>query len=160
MDLQELQEKYPDINHDVPWTRELRLPVIDGFHPRLSYIITLAYPREQEYQLYPDMDIPTDEEARILASYMQYRMDKFDYRPWWNERVRSGAFDVDPGINTVSFMKRKNGTWVYVRLSWRNSIPFPYHNSPEQFHSVHEVLDHLTEYEKESWAKWKEEHNL
>lgn len=160
MELQELKDKYPDINHDVSWTRDLRLPVIDSFHPRLYYIVTLAYPREGENLLYPDTAVPTDEEARIIASYMEYRMAKFDYRPWWAERVHAGAFDVDPGVNTVSFMKRLDGTWVYVRASWRNSFPFPYPDSPFKFHNVHEILDHLTEYETETWSQWKSEHGL
>lgn len=118
-----------DLTHR--WAVEHRVPVVTSL-PMWMYEAALLVPTHAEGGT-PDPDAfrlretvwPTDAEAAVIGSYIDYRMTY--YREGYHRRER--ALDVDDSTNTVTFTKTDRG-WVYSRLTYRGSF-YPRYDQPQ-----------------------------
>lgn len=157
------RELYSDVQLDHPWAQKYRLPVLNSWYPQFYYIITVAvpYPDDVEYAVFDDIEMPTEEEAAMLGSYLQYK--KTMYNPGYITReLDSKPLDIDSGVNTTSFVKRNKWRWGYVRSTWRNSNPVPGYGYKHLIDDLEELLDlveyHLPDRPSTRWSQWKAEH--
>jgi hypothetical protein len=126
-----------DLTHR--WAVEHRVPVVTSL-PEWLYEAALLVPNFPEGGS-PDPDSfrlretvwPTDAEAEVIGSYIDYRMTY--YREGYHRRER--ALDVDSSTNTVTFTKTDKG-WTYSRLTYRGSF-YPRYDQP-QFEPTREGL--------------------
>lgn len=119
-----------DLEHE--WAKLWRIPLVDHPHPRWKYEVALVVPRTlQRYGGQPEHLYgavwPNDDEAEIIASYIDYR------RAWYNDPWQAGMLrrplDVDSGTNTVILCKRADG-WRYRRASFDGGL-WPYFNNAD-----------------------------
>ena len=156
---------FEDVMMDHPWVEKHRLPVTRTLWPRNNFFVTVTVPSpEKEASQFYMVTTPTDEEAAIIASFLQYTIARQRYYDSFLSRMAEKELDVDPGFNTISIIKRKDGTWAYKRLTWtQGHSPFP--GSDLSKNSVMELLDYIenncmTNEPDEKWTAWKKEHNL
>lgn len=121
-----------DLTHR--WAREHRIPVVTST-PSWKYEVALLVPHHAEGET-PDPDAfslwgavwPTDEEAAVVGSYIDYRMEY--YNEGWRQQMRARALDVDSSTNTVTLRKNANG-WTYTRATYSHSLFYPLYNKPQ-----------------------------
>lgn len=143
---------------DHPWVAKYRLPVLYGTHPRFYYFVTVAVPEENpSYK--PDHICPTEEEARILASYKDFIINRQGFRESYLNEMAERIVDVDPGFNTKSFEKRTSGNWAYQIQTWRHGS-WPFWNADQQFPDLVDLLDWIEKTFPDRWNDWKAEHNI
>lgn len=162
------RELFTDVDMNHPWVSQYRLPVLPRYESmsRYSgYILSVVVPDKNDgsNELF-NIGTPTDEDAAILGSYLNYRIERLGYRAGYLERMREKPLDFDSSINTVSIIKRQDGSWAYHKVTWEHP-PKPFFNDPYVPKTVMELLDYI---EKEiggeginaNWAAWKQSHNL
>lgn len=156
------RDLYSDVDVNHPWATKYRLPVLNSWHPTFYYILTVAvpYPEDVTFEVFDDIEMPTEEEAAMLGSYLKYK--KSFYRGGYVAReLDSKPLDIDGGVNTISFVKRNKWRWGYVRSTWRNSNPVPGYGSKHLIDDLEELLDmveyHLPHDPCERWSTWKAE---
>ena len=162
------REMFSDVMLDHPWVTKYRLPMLTSYHPDYNYFVTLADVYNHAHEDMPnhwDVATPTEDEAAIVGSYLEFKIADQGFREHYLKEVRSRVLDVDSGFNTVSLVKRTRGLgWGYVRLSYRDKIPYPYYNADIKYDNLIDLLDFIESYysdkPRDSWLNWKAEHNI
>lgn len=159
------RELFSDVDMNHPWVEKYRLPVIDSTNPRYGYIVSVVVPREDdEYAKLFNLAAPTDAEAAVIGSYLEYKVETLGYRSGYLAKMRERALDVDDTINTITLVKRTDGSWAYSRITWTQP-PAPFVNASYVPKSVIEILDYIekdymTKETKAEWIEWKRAHSL
>ncbi|MFI8535402.1 hypothetical protein ACIGMX_34795 [Streptomyces aquilus] len=149
-----------DADRDDPLTK-LRIAVTSS-HPRWCYLVT--FDRES-------LARPTDEEAAMLASYLEEYKAYWYGDSWYAAKLAERPLDVDSGANGVIFRKYATDDWGYRRRSWTRG-PLYVPQSPgirERYPdeaplgpmSLVRVMDHAHSIVGEvddRWLKWKATH--
>lgn len=156
-------ELFSDVQLDHPWAKKYRLPVLNSWYPQFYYMLTVAvaYPDDVEYAVFDDIETPTEEEAAMLGSYLEFRK-----KTLFNERyiaeMETKALDINRGGPSMSFVKRNKYRWGYVRSTWREQNPVPGYGSTHLIEDLEELLDmieyHFIGNPSERWGAWKAEH--
>jgi hypothetical protein len=161
------RELFSDVMLDHPWVAKYRLPMVTSYHPAFHYFVTLADVYNHAAEDMPNLwnvETPTEEEASIVGSYLEFKIADQGFYEHYLKEVRSRVLDVDPGYNTISLIKRLNGGWGYVRMSYRDSIVYPYYNSDTKYDNLVDLLDFIESYSgseiREAWLDWKKTHNI
>lgn len=138
----------------------LRIAVTDS-HPRCRYHV--AFDRDSEAR-------PTDEEAAMLASYLDLRLTW--YNTSYRQRMAARPLDTDGSINTVIFHKWGRDDWGYRRASFTGGLMWTVagpcrreHNTlgltgrDVQPHSLIMLLDRIRQHGSDEpnaeWEAWK-----
>lgn len=159
------RELFTDVDLDHPWVKEYRLPVIGYTYPHFAYVVTVTVPsKENEDSQFFALTSPTDEEAKVLASFLEYTKSRMGNSPHFMQEMAKRPLDLDGTWNTISIMKRKDGTWAYKRNSWTQG-PSPQIGWDKQCRSVVEILDYIendcmTSKPRIEWTAWKQEHGI
>jgi hypothetical protein len=159
------RELFTDVDMDHPWVSQYRLPVIEYSSPRFTYVVTVTVPsKELEESRFYMLTSPTEEEAKVLASFLEYTKSEMGNSPRFMEEMAKLPLDLDGTWNTISIMKRKDGTWAYQRNSWTQG-PSPQVGWDKQCRSVVEILDYIendcmTSLPRDKWTAWKQEHGI
>lgn len=159
-------ENFDDVRMDHPWVEKYRLPVLKDAYPMWSYFVTVVVPDEElEADEYYRLTAPTDEEAELAASYLQYRIGMWNYYQSFLDKMAQKPLDIDGTINTVSLEKRKDGSWGYKMRTWTMHGAIPLYNAKNPCNSLMELLDFIErEYDgsgvRPKWKKFKEENGL
>lgn len=100
----------------------LRVPVVATTHPRWRYEVALIV-SEPASGFGPGLVgvEPTEEEGRLVAAVIEYRMRY--YNAGWAEKMRARPLDVDGSTNTLLLLKRVGGGWSFRRASWTSGPP-------------------------------------
>lgn len=130
---------FTDADLDHRWAAEHRIPVVAS-PPSWRYEAALLVPNYAEGGT-PDPDQPryvtslydaiwpTDEEAAVIGSYIEHRVQHW-YNDSWQARMRARALDVDSGTNTVTFRKKADG-WTYTRATYDHGMFYPVYSKPQ-----------------------------
>lgn len=159
------QELFSDVDMNHPWVQQHRLPVIEFMNPIYGYLVSVVVPSEdQEKSKFYMLTSPTDKDAEVLGSFLEYTKERQQYRQGFLLGMEELPLDLDNTFNTISIMKRKDGTWAYKRSSWTQG-PSPQVGWDKQCNSVIEILDYIendcmTNQPNEKWTAWKRDHNL
>jgi hypothetical protein len=160
--MSDVKEKFEDVRLDHPWVEKYRIPVVDSFYARYYYFATLALPRDEKDGIFK-VEMPTEEDAILMSSYINYRISTFNFYDHYYKKIRSEKLDVDSLINTISIAKIKDKGWMYRMMTWETG-PFPYYNSPMRFDTLLSLLNQIESYSKGNpnpkWEAWKSEHNI
>jgi hypothetical protein len=154
--------------HDVidhPWVEQYRLPVLEGdWYPTFFYFVTVAVPPANADQNLFEVAEPTEDEAKLLSLYLDYRIDVMGFRAGFVEKMRERKLDVVPGISTLSFVKFKDSSWHYRRSTWTqgpsvwpgkfNEHGHRYENLADLLARVSGTADELDE----QWLAYKDAH--
>lgn len=114
-----------DLTH--PWATKWRIPLVATPYPRWFYEVALVVPRGEFEWL--NVVWPTDDEAEIIGSYIDYRRDY--YRESHQRKMLARALDVDGSTNTVILAKTEAG-WRYRCASWTSGGLWPYLDNADQ----------------------------
>jgi len=144
-----------DLTHR--WAARYRIPVVADPWPDWKYEVALVVNPDGEF--WPGIE-PTEAEAAIVGSYIDYRRDW--YNAAWQRQMLARPLDVDSGTNTVTLLKRPDGNWCYRRMTWTGGYPLvppAAHLVPDarQYPGLIDLLDHINEY-GDRWPKWKAAH--
>lgn len=141
-----------------PWAVRWRIPRVTDPWPRWRYEVAVCVPGASN-----DMwraTEPSEEEARIIAWFLEWRMSY--YREGWRAQMRERPFDVDDTTNTVILMRAEWG-WTFRKMTYQGP-PAPFFNDerrhlyPPTPEGLLALLDHIGEHT--TWPKWKAEHPL
>lgn len=152
-----------DMNH--PWVAQHRLPVIKSYSPKFGYVVAVVVPDEEdEFTDLFNLGTPTDEDAAVIASYLDYKIERIGYREGYRAQMLTRPLDLDETINTISILKRKDGSWAYNRVTWEHP-PKPFFNASYVPKSVVELLDYIeqdfsTKEPNAKWTEWKQKHGI
>jgi hypothetical protein len=129
-----------------------RIPLVHTSHPSWNYLVSVCV-----WDLYRAQR-PTDDEARMIGSFIDYQRSR--YRAHWQEKLRTRPFDMDGGFNSLTLIKHANGGWGYRRRTWEYGPMFvpSWEDDPE---SLEAVLDRIYTYGDHlmgDWAQWKVDH--
>lgn len=159
------RELFTDVDMNHPWVSKHRLPVVKSYNPKFGYVVAVVVPDEEDdlSQLF-NLDAPTDEDAAVIASYLDYKIERISYRSGYRAQMLTRPLDLDEGINTISIIKRKDGSWAYSRVTWEHP-PKPFFNADYVPKTVVELLDYIEKdcFTKEpdvKWTAWKQEHGI
>lgn len=148
----------PLLQKDHPWVKKYRLPVVYGCGTGYYYFVSVHVPEENpSYEL--DVMSPNEEEGRILASYLNYIIDRQGFYQRYLDQMAEREVDIDSGYPTKSFEKRKNGNWAYHVSTWRHG-PWPFWNAEKQFPNIVDLLDHIEKTFPDRWNAWKVKNNI
>lgn len=153
------------VNMDHPWVKQYRLPVLNNIHHHYGFFVTVTVPDEEwEQSEFFMVTAPNDEEAAIIASFLQYTINRQRYYDSFLAKMAEAPLDIDNVFNTISIIKRKDGSWAYKRLTWQQGHA-PFIGAENSKNSVMELLDYIendcmTNEPNEKWTAWKQEHNL
>lgn len=150
-----------DADLDHPWAQRYRIPRVQTTHPRWRYEVALRVPDGPEVTLKLDGDViePTEEQARIIGCFIDYRRSY--YRSHWAARMLERPFDIDDTTNTVILACLSDG-WRYRRESHRDGELWPYYNDPRRADyppttaGLIALLDHINDHSV--WRQWKTDH--
>lgn len=161
------RELFHDAMLDHPWVAKYRIPMLSSYHPSFYYFVTLAdyCPEHEGVPNLWGIETPTEEEAAIVGSYIQFKVADQGFREPYLKEIRSRILDIDGGYNTISLAKRDRGLgWGFVRMSYRDSILYPYYNAETKYHNLVDLLDFIESYSnnepREAWVEWKTAHNI
>lgn len=159
------RELFSDVQLDHPWAQKYRLPVLNSWYPQFYYMVTVAvaYPEGVEYGVFDDIETPTEEEAAMLGSYLEYKKSPAFYDAHWVEHtLHSKPLDINPGGPSMSFVKRNKYRWGYVRSTWREQNPVPGYGYKHLIDDLEELLDmieyHVIDKPCDRWGAWKAAH--
>lgn len=159
------RELFSDVDMNHPWVSQHRLPVLESYNPRFGYIVAVVVPDPEDdlSQLF-NLDSPTDEDAAVIGSYLEYKIERLGYRSGYRAQMLSRPLDIDETINTISIIKRKDGSWAYSRATWEQP-PAPFFNATYVPKTVVELLDyierdHSTKGTDAKWTAWKQNHGI
>lgn len=159
------KELFTDVEMTHPWVHQYRLPVIEFMNPNYGYLVAVTVPTaEQEASKFYMLTSPTDDEAKIIGSFLEYTKSRQQYRQGFPLGMLELPLDLDNTFNTISIMKRKDGTWAYKRTSWTQG-PSPQIGWDKQCNSVVEILDYIendcmTGKANDKWTAWKQENDI
>jgi hypothetical protein len=153
------REKYTDVL-DHPWVNDYRIPVVHNFQSTWYYFVTLSVPEENGYNF---VIMPTEEDAILVASYINYRISTFKYYSNYEAKIRSEKLDVDNSINTIHLGNTEKMGWSWCRRTWETGL-FPHFDSTIRYATLIELLDSIESDGKGNltpkWQAWKDQNNL
>lgn len=162
------RELFTDVDMKHPWVTEHRLPVLPRYESISNYsgyILSVVVPDKDDgsNELF-NIGTPSDQDAAVLASYLEFLIERLGYRSSYRNRMLERPLDYDDSINTISVIKRKDGSWAYQRVTWEHP-PKPFFNASYVPKTVLELLDYIeqdyaTKEPREEWVTWKQSHNL
>jgi hypothetical protein len=160
--MSDVKEKFDDVRLDHPWVEQYRIPVVNSFYPQYYYFATLGFPATEEEFSLDNLEVPTEEDAILMSSYIDYRIASFGFPEYYYNKIRSQKLDVDSGVNTVSIAKSKDFGWAYKRASYRDGT-FPHYGSDKRFETLLELLNFIESFggrANPAWEAWKQDHAL
>lgn len=110
-----------EADHDHPYARDYRIPLVPSAYPWWTYEVAVVYTPEERRDSVMCGVLPTEDEARIIAAYIDYRRSW--YREGYAAKMLERPFDVDSGTNTVVLIKRESEGWGYRRASYTSGPP-------------------------------------
>lgn len=150
-----------DADTEHPWAKQWRIPRVTTTHPGWKYEVALVVPSLEDPNNFWQATEPTEEEARIIASYIEFHMTY--YRKSWAEKMRERAFDVDDSTNTVVLIRLAEG-WRYRLASYRGGpLLYPAHDDPDRDQyaptsaGLIALMDRIGKY-RSLWPEWKAAH--
>lgn len=149
-----------DVDLDHPWVKKYRLPVSEVATNK-CYFMELRLPPTEDNK-WNGLAMPTEEEAALLGSYLEYRIDRYGFYEHIIKQMREKPLDTDSLVNTVTFYKYKNDAWRYQMLTWQHGA-WPFFNAEKQYYSLMELLDKIEVFCDEpnaEWIQWKINHKL
>ena len=159
-------ERYGDVLLDHPWVKKYRIPVINTISShRTGYIVALAIPLDNDsYNLW-NLDTPTEDEAKIVASFSDYTLDRQGFYQNYLKKVHEDEVDFDSGFNTITLSKRSDKGWGYNRATWTSSAPYPGYDTETRYDNIVDLLDHIEKGYNgnpidQKWLDWKSSHNI
>jgi hypothetical protein len=159
------RELFTDVDMNHPWVTQHRLPVLKTYNPKFGYVVAVVVPDEEDEltDLF-NLDTPTDEDAAVIASYLEYKIERINYRGGFRAQMLSRPLDLDDTINTITILKRKDGSWAYSKVTWEHP-PKPFFNADYVPKSVVEILDYIerdfsTKEPNAHWTDWKQDHGI
>jgi hypothetical protein len=152
--------KFSDVQLDHSWVEKYRLPVVEGFHTQWNYYASIAVPLEEEN--FYKLEMPTEEDAQLLGSYIEYKIDYWKFGASYLDKLRSEPLDVD-SVSTLSVGHVIGKGWQY-RIGTPETKNFPAYNSSLKFHTLLELLNYREkelsgEQIKKEWTEWVISHN-
>jgi hypothetical protein len=138
----------------------LRIPVVTSLYPGWKYemCVVITSPDSPDDIWGPALR-PGEAETRMLAAYLEYKMEW--YNAGWQAKMRKRPLDVDSGTNTVVFQKRAEGDWHYRRASWQYG-PLTVGAPDGQPLGLEALLDRIHLYGDDEpapkWVEWKAAH--
>jgi hypothetical protein len=122
-----------DARQEDPLTA-LRIPCT-GPSPEWCYLVALATEDVMAADVVPR---PTDAEAAMIASLIDYRRSEFG--PTWQAKLLARPLDVDGGHVTTVLRKRGDEDWTYRLTTWTSGwFWWP----PPAWHDAHRKLSLL-----------------
>lgn len=161
------QAMFPDVDMNHPWTKDYRVPLMSG-HPWRNYFVVLRVPlRTPSSGFGQDSStvmMPTEDEVKIISSYIDFKVSNYGYNEHFENIVRQRALDTDDFVNTTTFQKWRNGTWAYSMATWTLHGPKPFMDE-KKFTDIVDLLDLIekdwsTNDVRPAWASWKTEHGI
>lgn len=156
---------YDVIDH--PWVEKYRLPVLlSDWYPSFFYFVTVAVPPENEEQNIYNVAEPTEEEAKLLALFLEFRIQHLGYGESFVRKMRERKLDVSSGINTLSFVKFADGSWHYRRATWSKGPtvwPGKFNERGLRYENLADLLarvDGTADHEDEAWLTYKQDHEV
>lgn len=144
-----------DAVQDDPLTA-LRIPVTES-HPRRRYLA--AFHGVPTRYLDPEvLARPTDAEAAILASYIDYVRQRYPER--WQLQMLAEPLDAIEGHNTFVFHKYGENDWGYRWDTWAHPRFSPSPRHPER-RTLVEAIGHSRSFAGDpdrAWEAWKAAH--
>lgn len=143
------------------WANEYHTPAVTGINPNEQYVACLVVPTEGEiFTEFWHFEQPTDADAELVGKYIDYR----NIRWYGRARLSDAVLDIDPGVNTISFVKTTGG-WRFSRRSWRAGPPVvPSKDADKQYATLLELIDHTEssfDHEvSERWITFKNENGI
>ncbi|WP_280389877.1 hypothetical protein [Nocardia wallacei] len=146
-----------DADMEHPWAKQWRIPRVTSTHPDWRYEVALVVPSGGVGILADSLKEPTEAEARIIGSYIDYR--RAYYRDSWRAKMLERPFDIDGTTNTTILALTEQG-WKYRRASYQHGL-WPFWNNPEKQAEypptpagLVALLDHINKYGRD-WPGWK-----
>lgn len=112
---------------------DLRIPLIDSLRPERPFILCVVINAPHWGGL-----IPTDEELLLLSGYLDYLCSRV-----WTRPSPDRPFDIDPGINTIVFLKRAVGDWSYRHITWTQGAILWSSPVSDQCYDLAQLLDKI-----------------
>lgn len=143
-----------------PWTAQWRIPRVYSPYPEWKFEVALCVPDARDPTNLWGATEPSEEEARIIGWYINYR--RTWYLESWQQQMLQRPFDIDPGTITIILMRAEDG-WTYRRATFQHG-PWPFHNDerrnefPPTPEGLLALLDHIGKYSP--WPKWKADNPL
>jgi hypothetical protein len=103
------------IGLDHEWAKTWRIPLVTSPYPRWKYEVALVVPDPADTVDLWRATWPTDLEAEVVGSLIDYRRDWYNER--WKRQMLERPLDVDSGTNTLILLKRESG-WSYRRATF------------------------------------------
>lgn len=125
----------------------LKVPT-DSCHPDHSWIACVD--REG--------DAPTPQEAAMVRSFIEYVVGRI-YTEAWRERLLSMPLPEVEGANTIVFLKRGDGEWLFRVQSWSHGY-VPFAGEGKRL-TLGQCMDRERIFGKAvqpSWVEWKRDH--
>jgi hypothetical protein len=137
---------FADAQLDHPWVEKYRIPVLKSFSPQNDYFAAFVFPYQESEKFLNDFKVPTEEDAILMSSYIDYRIDcSLDPMSLATQQyinIRNSTLDTSPGIDTISIAKSKNLGWVYKKKSSLDD-PFPQIDSGKKFNTLMKLLNFI-----------------
>lgn len=143
---------------DHPWAQKYRVPVLSHYSCGVFVIAGLVVP-DPDMPDYLNLNYvtPTEEDAQLLGDYIQHRIQTW-YYPNYANQMAQYPVDVDPGVNTVTFMKTADRGWLYHRMTW-DQPPAPLYGSKIRYNTLMDVIEaERGPYSAEKWSEWYAQH--
>lgn len=151
-----------DADLDHPWAKRWRIPRVTTDYPRWKYEVALVVPIVTDLPItQPEKATlePTEVEAAIVGSYIDYRREY--YNEGWKAKMLRRPFDVDGSTNTTILALTGQG-WKYRKATHQHGL-WPFWNMPEKQAEfpptpagLIALLDHINFVGR--WDDWKAAH--
>ena len=124
------------------WAEKYRVPVVPGLNARERYVACLIVPQEtDELAKIPHFQTPSDDDDALVGKYIQFRLSLW-YGVDFIARLKQAPLDINPGVNTVSFVKAQDW-WHFARASWAQTscLFFPILSGEKQYPTLLELMN-------------------
>lgn len=149
------RRNYEGVKNNHLWTDKYNLPVLTRVRAVYRFIVAVVIPDKGNEYL--RIDMPTENEAAMLASYQDYLLTSRRYVDAQVEEMRrAGRFYVDEERNSYVFVKRQEQGWAYTP-SARGLTLWPAPGEYE-FDELVRLLDHIEQSQHLRWQEWKDAH--
>lgn len=145
-----------DLEH--PWASRWRIPRVPTEYPNWRYEVALVVPTDDRNWHPYTFTEPTEVEAEIIASLIEYRCTY--YNDGWRKQMLERPFDVDGTTNTIILARTERG-WKYRRMSFQHGL-WPGKGGLQELEypanrtGLLALLDHIYDIDRR-WPAWKAE---